>query len=67
MSIKSVWQEGQGDSAQLLLITHAARELGRTGCDVVVIKGGHPTVDTTGEAVDVWYDGRPVIVTELIP
>ena len=26
VSIKSVWQEGQGDSAQLLLITHAARE-----------------------------------------
>ncbi len=26
VSIKSVWQEGQGDSAQLLLITHAAQE-----------------------------------------
>ena len=26
VSIKSVWQEGAGDSAQLLLITHAARE-----------------------------------------
>ncbi|MDQ3610816.1 MAG: homoserine dehydrogenase, partial [Actinomycetota bacterium] len=26
VSIKSVWQEGSGDSAQLLLITHAARE-----------------------------------------
>jgi homoserine dehydrogenase len=26
VSIKSVWQEGQGDSAQLLLITHAAKE-----------------------------------------
>ena len=26
VSIKSVWQEGHGDSAQLLLITHAARE-----------------------------------------
>ena len=28
VSIKSVWQEGQGSSAQLLLITHAAREAG---------------------------------------
>jgi homoserine dehydrogenase len=26
VSIKSVWQEGSGDTAQLLLITHAARE-----------------------------------------
>jgi homoserine dehydrogenase len=26
VSIKSVWQEGEGDHAQLLLITHAARE-----------------------------------------
>lgn len=26
VSIKSVWQEGRGDHAQLLLITHAARE-----------------------------------------
>ena len=26
VSIKSVWQEGKGDSAQLLLITHTARE-----------------------------------------
>jgi homoserine dehydrogenase len=26
VSIKSVWQEGSGDLAQLLLITHAARE-----------------------------------------
>ena len=26
VSIKSVWQEGHGDSAQLLLITHAARD-----------------------------------------
>jgi homoserine dehydrogenase len=26
VSIRSVWQEGEGDSAQLLLITHAARE-----------------------------------------
>jgi homoserine dehydrogenase len=26
VSIKSVWQEGSGDSAQLLLITHAAQE-----------------------------------------
>ncbi|HVM18646.1 MAG TPA: homoserine dehydrogenase [Egibacteraceae bacterium] len=26
VSIRSVWQEGHGDSAQLLLITHAARE-----------------------------------------
>ncbi len=26
VSIKSVWQEGEGDLAQLLLITHAARE-----------------------------------------
>jgi len=26
VSIKSVWQEGSGDHAQLLLITHAARE-----------------------------------------
>jgi homoserine dehydrogenase len=26
VSIKSVWQEGEGDGAQLLLITHAARE-----------------------------------------
>ena len=26
VSIKSVWQEGEGDQAQLLLITHAARE-----------------------------------------
>jgi homoserine dehydrogenase len=26
VSIKSVWQDGSGDSAQLLLITHAARE-----------------------------------------
>jgi homoserine dehydrogenase len=26
VSIKSVWQEGQGESAQLLLITHAAKE-----------------------------------------
>ncbi|HUG83468.1 MAG TPA: homoserine dehydrogenase, partial [Euzebya sp.] len=26
VSIKSVWQEGQGDHAQLLLVTHAARE-----------------------------------------
>jgi len=26
VSIKSVWQEGQGSGAQLLLITHAARE-----------------------------------------
>lgn len=28
VSIKSVWQEGQGESAQLLLITHAAKERG---------------------------------------
>ena len=28
VSIKSVWQEGHGSSAQLLLITHAAREAG---------------------------------------
>ena len=28
VSIKSVWQEGAGDTAQLLLITHAARERG---------------------------------------
>jgi homoserine dehydrogenase len=28
VSIKSVWQEGSGDTAQLLLITHAARERG---------------------------------------
>jgi len=26
VSIRSVWQEGRGDTAQLLLITHAARE-----------------------------------------
>ncbi len=26
VSIRSVWQDGAGDSAQLLLITHAARE-----------------------------------------
>ncbi|MPZ88023.1 MAG: homoserine dehydrogenase [Nitriliruptorales bacterium] len=26
VSIRSVWQEGEGDTAQLLLITHAARE-----------------------------------------
>ncbi|MGI8574236.1 MAG: homoserine dehydrogenase [Egibacteraceae bacterium] len=26
VSIKSVWQEGEGETAQLLLITHAARE-----------------------------------------
>jgi homoserine dehydrogenase len=26
VSIKSVWQEGEGESAQLLLITHAAKE-----------------------------------------
>ena len=38
----------------------AARELHRTGCEVVVIKGGHPTTDSTNEAVDVWYDGRRV-------
>ncbi len=28
VSIKSVWQEGEGESAQLLLITHAAKEAG---------------------------------------
>jgi len=28
VSIKSVWQEGAGESAQLLLITHAAKEAG---------------------------------------
>jgi hydroxymethylpyrimidine/phosphomethylpyrimidine kinase len=38
----------------------AARELHRTGCEVVVIKGGHPTADAADEAVDVWYDGRQV-------
>lgn len=41
-------------------VRHAARELHRTGCEVVVIKGGHPTPDAADEAVDVWYDGRQV-------
>jgi hydroxymethylpyrimidine/phosphomethylpyrimidine kinase len=41
-------------------VRHAARELARTGCEVVVIKGGHPTPDASGEAVDVWCDGRQV-------
>ena len=38
-------------------VRRAARELGGTGCDVVVIKGGHPTIDTPDVAVDVWFDG----------
>lgn len=38
----------------------AARELHRTGCDVVVIKGGHPTGDALDEAVDLWYDGHQI-------
>jgi hydroxymethylpyrimidine/phosphomethylpyrimidine kinase len=41
-------------------VRHAARELHRTGCEVVVVKGGHPTADAADEAVDVWYDGRRV-------
>ncbi|HZJ06699.1 MAG TPA: bifunctional hydroxymethylpyrimidine kinase/phosphomethylpyrimidine kinase [Nocardioidaceae bacterium] len=38
-------------------VRRAAGELGDTGCDVVVIKGGHPTIDTPDVAVDVWFDG----------
>jgi hydroxymethylpyrimidine/phosphomethylpyrimidine kinase len=41
-------------------VRQAARELHRTGCEVVVIKGGHPTADAADDAVDVWYDGRRV-------
>lgn len=33
-----------------------AAELRATGCDVVVIKGGHPTPDAAELAVDVWCD-----------
>lgn len=32
VSIKNVWQEGEGDEAQLVLITHAAREGNVTAC-----------------------------------
>ncbi|HSL67130.1 MAG TPA: ACT domain-containing protein, partial [Actinomycetota bacterium] len=32
VSIKSVWQEGQGDEAQIVLITHRARERALQGC-----------------------------------
>ena len=38
-------------------VRHAAGDLGDPGCDVVVIKGGHPTIDTPDVAVDVWFDG----------
>lgn len=38
----------------------AAGELRETGCEVVVITGGHPTVDGADEAVDVWLDGSGV-------
>ena len=35
----------------------AARQLAATGCDVVVITAGHPTVDRADAAVDMWCDG----------
>lgn len=35
----------------------AAWELYDRGCNVVVIKGGHPTADAPDVAVDVWFDG----------
>ncbi len=35
----------------------AARELGALGPRVVVVKGGHATADSAGEAVDVVWDG----------
>lgn len=38
-------------------VRRAARELADTGCEVVVIKGGHRTMDTPDVAVDVWFDG----------
>jgi homoserine dehydrogenase len=38
VSIKSVWQEGTGDLAQLLLITHAARE-GAVQATLQVLRG----------------------------
>ena len=41
----------------------AARALGALGPRVVVVKGGHATSDSAGEAVDVVWDGREV--TEL--
>jgi len=38
-------------------VRRAAAKLHATGCEVVVIKGGHPTADTAGVALDVWFDG----------
>ncbi|HUF33215.1 MAG TPA: bifunctional hydroxymethylpyrimidine kinase/phosphomethylpyrimidine kinase [Acidimicrobiales bacterium] len=35
----------------------AAADLRETGCEVVVIKGGHPTADSGDEAIDIWFDG----------
>ncbi len=34
VSIKSVWQEGHGDQAQIVLITHRAKEVDLLGCVV---------------------------------
>jgi hydroxymethylpyrimidine/phosphomethylpyrimidine kinase len=36
----------------------AARALGALGPRVVIVKGGHAVADTTGEAVDVVWDGQ---------
>ena len=38
VSIRSVWQEGEGDSAQLLLITHAATEAAVQAC-ITALRG----------------------------
>jgi hydroxymethylpyrimidine/phosphomethylpyrimidine kinase len=37
-------------------VRRAAADLRRTGCEVVVVKGGHPVAGTAGRAVDVWCD-----------
>ena len=44
VSIKSVWQEGHADSAQLLLITHAARE-GDMQATLAELRGLHAVRD----------------------
>ncbi|MBK5223255.1 MAG: bifunctional hydroxymethylpyrimidine kinase/phosphomethylpyrimidine kinase [Acidimicrobiia bacterium] len=38
----------------------AAADLRSAGCEVAVIKGGHPTADAEGLAVDVWCDADGV-------
>ena len=37
-------------------VREAAEELRATGCEAVVVKGGHPTADTADVALDVWVD-----------